>query len=289
MSTKQLKSPSAFNVWYNGPVGQRIVGAIYSLGAAVVIIGALFKIMHWNFAGVILSAGMITEAILFSIGVFEKPHKSYHWENLFPALLADSENPAEINAKVPDFSSSVLKGDDAKKLESSIKYLSETAGNLSSLTNAATTSEQFTKNLSTASEAAATFASKQQNLGAVSNDLIRAYQTISSNLNAVSSDTKKYAERSEAVNNSLNAINTVYELYVKNVQAQAQSVQAQAQVIHTQTDKVSSAATDLETLLTALSQSAKDMDAYRKQTEKLTKQVSDLNTIYGNMLNATRS
>ena len=41
-----IKQPGAFSTWYNGNSGQRTVGAFYSLGASVVIIGALFKIMH---------------------------------------------------------------------------------------------------------------------------------------------------------------------------------------------------------------------------------------------------
>ena len=85
-----IKQPGAFSTWYNGNSGQRTVGAFYSLGASVVIIGALFKIMHWPGAGYVLTAGMVTEAILFFIGVFEKPHKNYNWERVYPSLLDDS-------------------------------------------------------------------------------------------------------------------------------------------------------------------------------------------------------
>ena len=68
-----IKQPGAFSTWYNGNSGQRTVGAFYSLGASVVIIGALFKIMHWPGAGYVLTAGMVTELSLgkclsFSVG-----------------------------------------------------------------------------------------------------------------------------------------------------------------------------------------------------------------------------
>ena len=52
--------------WYAQPGIQMAVGMVYSIGAAVVIVGALFKIMHWPGAGVMLTAGMMTEAILFT-------------------------------------------------------------------------------------------------------------------------------------------------------------------------------------------------------------------------------
>ena len=64
--------------------------------------------------------------------------------------------------------------------------------------------------------------------------------------------------------------------------------QHQAEVISTQTTRIESASSDLDKMQSALSNSAKDMDNYRIETEKLAKQVSDLNSVYGNMLNAIR-
>jgi hypothetical protein len=62
--------------WYAQPGIQMAVGMVYSIGASVVIVGALFKIMHWPGAGVMLTAGMMTEAILFTIG-WRKVSPSY--------------------------------------------------------------------------------------------------------------------------------------------------------------------------------------------------------------------
>ena len=89
MSPKQSK----FQDWYSSPSGQKYVGIFYSLGASVVIIGALFKILHWPGASQVLMVGMITEALLFAIGIFEKPHKTYHWENVFPILTQEDVEP----------------------------------------------------------------------------------------------------------------------------------------------------------------------------------------------------
>jgi len=128
-----IKQPGAFSTWYNGNSGQRTVGAFYSLGASVVIIGALFKIMHWPGAGYVLTAGMVTEAILFFIGVFEKPHKNYNWERVYPSLLDDNYISGPVATIRPterigitDVAS--LDPNDAKKLEDGIKQLAEIAG-----------------------------------------------------------------------------------------------------------------------------------------------------------------
>ena len=73
------KQESGFIHWYESYKGKKVTGIIYSAGASVVIIGALFKIMHFPGAGPVLMTGMITESILFMIGVLDKPHVDFHW------------------------------------------------------------------------------------------------------------------------------------------------------------------------------------------------------------------
>ena len=67
------------------------VNMVYSLGASVVIVGALFKILHWPGASYVLMVGMFTESFLFMLGIFEKPHAVYNWENVFPQLIGHEE------------------------------------------------------------------------------------------------------------------------------------------------------------------------------------------------------
>jgi len=51
----------------------------YGLGAAVVIVGALFKITHWKGADLMLTIGLLTEAAIFTVSAFEKPHQEPDW------------------------------------------------------------------------------------------------------------------------------------------------------------------------------------------------------------------
>lgn len=79
---------------------------VYSVGAAIVILGALFKLNHWNIGFLtgtwILAIGLITEAIIFLIFAFDTPkdEKDYSWENVYPELLdADAQpKPRKIAA-----------------------------------------------------------------------------------------------------------------------------------------------------------------------------------------------
>lgn len=56
------------------------------LGASAVIIGALFKIMHFPGAGIILTIGMLVEAFIFFLSAFEPALEHYDWSRVFPAL-----------------------------------------------------------------------------------------------------------------------------------------------------------------------------------------------------------
>jgi len=171
---------------------------------------------------------------------------------------------------------------DAKKLEEGIKQLAETAGQLGNISQAAANSEVFAKSLSNASEAVVSFTTKQQNLDEVSDNMIKSYKDISGALSNASEGAKQYASHTETLSKNVNAINSIYELELKQIQTQAEAISSQ-------TNKFTSATSDIDKLFTLISNTAKDMEAYRHQTEKLAKQVSDLNNVYGNMLNAIRS
>ena len=90
------KGQSKFMQWYESYSGKKIVGCVYSLGASIVIIGALFKIMHFPGAGPMLIAGMSVEALLFAIGCLDKPHAEFHWESVFPQLVGHGADPELI-------------------------------------------------------------------------------------------------------------------------------------------------------------------------------------------------
>ncbi|HAI79413.1 MAG TPA: gliding motility protein GldL, partial [Chryseobacterium sp.] len=78
---------------------EAIYNFIYSIGAAIVIFGALFKITHWSLGplsgNTLLAIGLITEAIIFIIFAFDPPktEESYAWENVYPELLDKDANP----------------------------------------------------------------------------------------------------------------------------------------------------------------------------------------------------
>lgn len=73
---------------------------VYGLGAAVVILGALFKIMHWPFGNEMLIAGLIVEALVFAISAFEPVDNDLDWAKVYPEL-ADDQFPSKGQSNKP--------------------------------------------------------------------------------------------------------------------------------------------------------------------------------------------
>ncbi len=69
---------------------KKIFNAVYSIGASIVILGALFKLTHWSLGPlngtVLLAVGLITEAIIFFIAAFEPVEEEYDWSLVYPEL-----------------------------------------------------------------------------------------------------------------------------------------------------------------------------------------------------------
>ncbi|MFM1879329.1 MAG: gliding motility protein GldL [Bacteroidota bacterium] len=83
---------------------KKLFNMAYGLGASVVIIGALFKILHWEFGpltgGLLLAIGLITEAVIFAIGAFEPVEDEFDWSLVYPELAGgESDNRRKKEAQ----------------------------------------------------------------------------------------------------------------------------------------------------------------------------------------------
>ncbi len=272
------------------------VGIVYSVGASVVIIGALFKILHWPGASQVLMIGMFTEAFLFIIGIFEKPHAAYHWENVFPQLYGEEVkeisggNGIAGGASAPAHSGiegvSAIADADVKALKDGIANLGKAASQLSSLSEVAVATNGLVEKMNTAGVAAEGFAASQTSLSSAAESVVRQYNAVQGEMEAVVNQTKAYGKGVEALNAQLNSANSVYELQLKEIQAQSAAFRAQ-------TEKLTGVSATIDTLATQANQMQADATAtleaskqYLAGQQKLAAQVADLNKVYGNMLNA---
>ena len=317
MAAEKAKKQSAFARWYDSYQGQRVVGIVYSVGAAVVILGALFKIQHYPGASMMLNLGMGTEVLLFLIGVMDKPHASFHWEEVFPQLVdphtvTDEEKEKLLTIPRPDLASvtggtapapaakagsaasradvPALKDEDLKALKDGIADLAKTASQFSELGKVATTGVKLGEKLAAAEAATDSYA-------AATTTLAQNYTKVNGEVEQVITKTKAYGDNVEQaaknaaqVGKSVAALNSVYELQLQTLNSQVEIAKSQIEAAKAQTEaqKNITAATKqaAENQIAFAKEAAEAQAAFAKGAQQLQKQVTDLNAVYGNMLNA---
>ena len=295
------KGQSKFMQWYESYSGKKIVGCVYSLGASIVIVGALFKIMHFPGAGAVLMVGMITEALLFMIGCLDKPHPEFHWHEVFPQLLGHGTEPgllAEMQsrpkptlmggaeggaskANVP-----ALSDKDLESLRGGIADLAKTAVQLSELGKGATVTNQLSEKLGAASQAADQFVSAGKTISEKSDALGSVYAQVAADMQNVAKGTKAYEAQVSDVAKQLTSLNAVYELQLQTLQKQVEAYKAQTEKVTGATAQVETLTATVKQMTTVAGDALKNQEAYVAGAKQLANQVADLNKVYGNMLNA---
>ena len=135
------------------------MGYIYGWGASIVMIGALFKLQHWQYSGLFLTVGLMTEAFIFFLSAFEPPYEQPEWAKVYPELREDYEmiDYEEIDQKDKKGFDQLLSGSNLtpellNKVGDSLNELSSAARGISDISSATLATDLYVKNLSTASE-----------------------------------------------------------------------------------------------------------------------------------------
>jgi gliding motility-associated protein GldL len=292
---------SKFDLWWNSPEVKQKVGAAYSLGASVVIIGAMFKILHLTGAATMLGVGMSVEAFLFALGVLDKPHKDYEWDKIYDfdgngsAIVENKVSQTISSGSSPSPSSSravglnyseTINDEDVKKLSEGIKSLTTTAQQFAGLTDILGATDQLVKNIDGASQVTGKFIKNQETLNSATGLLATSYQGISDGMETVEKNTKIYGGKVEDINKNLSSINSIYEIQLKNIHAQSEGLIQQTERIRTVSDELNFIVNDVQKMKTATAVAAEETEKFKTGTTKLAKQITDLNHVYGNMLNA---
>ena len=297
-SNKETENKGFMN-WYESYKGKKLVGAVYSLGASVVIIGALFKIMHFPGAGAMLMVGMGIEALLFALGSLDKPHTEFHWNNVFPQLLGHGADPELIEemktrpcptllgaSAGSETSVPALDPKELESLKAGVANLAKTATQLSELATVTTATNNLTAKLDAASQAAEQFAQAGKNVVEKSSELGNTYTQVSEDMQKVVAGTKAYENQVVAVSAQLQKLNAVYELQLNTLQTQVDAYKAQTEKVVGVTTQVETLVANVQTMNTVASEALKCQEAYAAGAKLLANQVADLNKVYGNMLNA---
>ena len=247
---------------------------LYGFGAAVVIVGALFKIMHWPFAGPMLVVGLSTEALIFIFSAFEPIHEDPNWELVYPELALGHSDELDHSAVakpkkgagITDELDKMLaeaKIDSAllERLGDGMRQLGDNAAQLKGVTSAAAATDSYVSSLQAASD----------KVSALSSAYERASVSISG-MTADAKDGESFGEQMQKVSKNLAALNNVYELQLKGSSSHLEA-----------TEKFQSQVTEM---MANLSASTEDTRIYKENMAMLSRNLTDLNTVYGNMLKA---
>ena len=262
----------------SGEKGQRFFNFAYSIGAAIVIWGALFKILHLPGGNMLLSIGMGTEVLMFVLTAFDRPPREYHWEEVFPVL--SSKNPEDR----PDFNGDggvkiVGGGVVSGQMEATIggQIPLGAGGQRPAVTEVlipddATPSERYAAQMTALSEQMDQLRKTTESLNHVSEVLLESYRAITENSENITRSSSGYVEEMQSLNRNIAGLNTIYEIQLKSVSSQLDSI-----------DRVNKGIKDIRDMY---EKSSAMSERYCEETEKMARYMQQLNQVYEKMLHA---
>jgi len=257
-----------------------ILAKVYSYGASIVVLGALFKIQHWPGAGFMLSTGLITEAIIFFFYAFDDGEEEP--VQVYPEIVENPDNRSEGHAihgrkhrdAIGDGSGSLALAKFDEMLENAeitpdlflqlgvgMKKLGETAVNINSMGDVSAASTKYMKTIKSADESLGKLAkSYETTITKVTVKTVFKYKSIANSLSVIEDEAKSYQQQLQSLNKTLYDLNNVYKLQKEGA----------------------------NDYLKDLAESAAESKKYREQMKKLNENLTALNSVYGNMLGAMK-
>lgn len=247
------------------------INTLISWGASIVIIGLMFKILHWKGGELMIAIGLITEAILFFVLGFQTEPTDPDWTKVYPEL--DEEYKGEGSRSSGGSSASSTAALDQMLSEAKIgPELIESLGTglrsfgdkVSAISNIADTAEATTELTSKVRTASGSFDTLNQAFEKATASLKEMGET--------NNDSKSYHEQVNSLAKNMSALNAVYELELQDSNAHLKSMN---KFYH-----------NLSLTMQNFNESMEDSKQFKDEVGKLAKNISSLNSIYGNMLSA---
>jgi len=191
--------------------GKNIMAKLYGWGAAVVILGALFKILHWDGADQMLMIGLGTEAIIFFVSGFEKPHSEYDWSLVYPELAGMNEEKMSPVRELDNMlEKAKVDGDLIASLGEGLRKVSKAANGLGSVSDIADSTNEYSKQVTTAAKNLESINSLYQSQIKSSTEQTEATRQLAANMASSLGDAQQMQEELAMLSKNLNALNAVY-------------------------------------------------------------------------------
>lgn len=253
-----------------------IMPKVYGIGAAVVIVGALFKILHIEGADLMLMIGLLTEAGIFFLSAFEPPQSELDWSKVYPELSEDYEAPA-----VPQRLSNKPAGASlTQQLDASLEKAKIGPELLESLGKGLTNLADSAKKMGTISDAAVATTDYATNVKKASTQLLEMNKSYDVAIKAVSSmseaskDAGEYHSQVQKVTKNLQSLNAVYEMELRDADSHVKNMNKFYE--------------SLTGAMNGLSKVGDNTTKFTNELGKLTDNLTSLNKVYGSMLTAMK-
>ncbi|MDE5688880.1 MAG: gliding motility protein GldL [Paramuribaculum sp.] len=260
----------------SGEKGQRFFNIAYSIGAAIVILGALFKILHYSGGDLLLSIGMSTEVLMFILTAFDRPPREANWEEILPVIagtgkantLSEGESVGTEN-KVTSSPAASAVSDASVRTAGGTIIVTGGGGSTASAAMPAAVSSEVAEQIDRLGKTAA-------ELNAAGEALLKSYRSLAGD-GAMSAESAglgaaSYMEQMQALNRNIAGLNTIYEIQLRSVSSQL--------------DAIESVNRGMSQMKNMYEQTAECSEAYREEAQKLTRNMQHLNKVYEQMLNA---
>jgi gliding motility-associated protein GldL len=250
---------------------KKVLHMVTCFGAATVILGALFKIMHYPGAEIMLPTGLIVETFLFIFFGFDIPHEEVDWTLAYPELAGmghdesvheKEEDNLPITQQLDNLLADAKIGPDLiESLGSGIRQLTETTSKISDISDATVATNEYVDSVKHASK----------NVSQLADTYSRAADSMA-NLADSNEAGASIGDSLSKVSKNLSALNATYELQLQGSQ--------------THLEATSKFYDGLAELMKNLHDSVDDTKKYRQEMAILSSNLTSLNTVYGNMLSA---
>ncbi|MFY0643572.1 MAG: gliding motility protein GldL [Bacteroidia bacterium] len=180
------------------------MGMAYGFGASIVIVGALFKILHWPFADLMLMVGMFTEAIIFAISAFEPIHEEWDWSLVYPELAGmesdkqlDDGAEGTVSQQLDKMLTEAKIGPELiEGLGTGLKSLSSNVSSMADLSGATVATKEYADNIHKANE-------QLVGMNSSYSRAVNALETLSETTESFKDTTSKVAKVNQTLNDNL--------------------------------------------------------------------------------------
>lgn len=240
----------------------KLVNYIVCIGASVVIIGALFKILHWRGADIMLMLGLFTEAFIFLVYAFLPPpgNEMAAIAEALPKMATSNSNPA-LQSLDKMMQEADITPTNLKKLSEGFQKFGTTVGQMKDATDVVAATNDYTSKTKEAANA----------LGQMRDAYSKSAATMTS-FNEASESTKQFHGQVQVLTKNLTSLNTIYELELQDTNNHLKAM--------------NNFYSNLVQASQAMQGSVDDAKKTQEQISLLAKNLGNLNNVYGNMLSA---